>query len=195
VGVEPGQVGAGAIGAVAIDHPAGGLLILGWGEVAQQCRRDHSVAAGGRADLGRADDLGVGGDGHMGLVAVKAVGGALVPMPRLRVDDGDDPVGSGALEDPGAAVRGLLDVLAGDGGQQHGRLSGSFIQPLTPQGVVGPVGVADQGVHQLLAGGRIGPVTGRLPRCGVVVLTLQARSYLRLERGRAGPQQPPDRPP
>ena len=76
-----------------------------------------------------------------------------------------------------------------------GRLGHPGVQPLAPQGVVGPVGVADQRVHQRLAGGPIGPVTGRLARRGVVVLALQPRSHLGLERGRAGPQQPPDRPP
>ena len=153
---------------------------MAWDQVAEQCRRDRGVAAGGRADLGGADDLGVGVDRDMGLVAVKAVGGGLVPVAGLGIHRGDDPVGRGALEDPEAAVAGLLDVLAGDGGQQRGRLGHPWVQPLAPQGVVGPVGVADQRVHQLLPGGPIGPVTGRLARRGVVVLALQPRSHLGL---------------
>jgi hypothetical protein len=57
-------VGAGAISAVAVDDRPGRLtaaLAVG-GEVAEQCRRDHGIAAGGRADLGGADDLAVGVD-------------------------------------------------------------------------------------------------------------------------------------
>jgi hypothetical protein len=131
----------------------------------------------------------------MRLVAVKAVGGGLVPVAGLAIDRGDDPVGRGALEDPEAAVVGLFDVLTGDGGQQFGRLSGSRIQPLAPQGVMGSVGVTDQLIHQRLPGSPVGPVTSRLARRGVVILTLQARSHLSLERGWTSPQQSPDRAP
>jgi hypothetical protein len=195
--VEPGQVSAGAVGAVAVDHRPSRLsaaLAVG-GEVAEQPRRDHGVAAGGQADLGGADHLCVGVDRHVGLVAVKAVGGGLVAVAGLWVDGGDDPVGCGARKDPETPVSCLLDVLAGDGGQQRGRLGGSFIQPLPTKGVVGPVGVADQRVHQRLPGLAILPVTGRLARRSIVIVALQPRSYLRLERGRTSPQQPPDRPP
>jgi hypothetical protein len=131
----------------------------------------------------------------MGLVAVKAVGGGLVPVAGLGIHRGDHPVGRGALEDPEAAVAGLLDVLAGDGGQQHRRLSHSWVQPLASQGKVGPVGVADQRIHQRLTGGPVGPVTSRLARGGIAILALQARSHPGLELRWAGPQQPPDRPP
>jgi hypothetical protein len=72
----------------------------------------------------------------MGLVAINAVGGGLMAMAGLGIDRGDDPVGRGARKDPEAAVGRLLDVLAGDGGQQHRRLSGSWVQPLPPQGVM-----------------------------------------------------------
>ena len=150
VAVQPGQVRAGAIGAVAIDHPAGGLLALAWDQVAQQPGRHRRVAGGCRADLGRADDLAVGVHREVTLVAVEAVGGGLVAMACFGVDGGDDPVGCGAFEDAEAAVVGLFDILAGDGGQQHGRLGDPRVQPLVPQGVVGPVAVADQGVHQRL---------------------------------------------
>ena len=114
-------------------------------------------------------------------------------MPRLGVDGGDDPVRGGPFEDPEAPVRSLLNVLAGDGGQQRGRLGHPFIQPLAPQGIVRPVGVADQRVHQRLPSLAILPVTGRLARRSIVVLALQPRPHLRLERRWAGPQQPPDR--
>ena len=44
--LQPGQVGAGAIGAVAIDHRLGGLLALAWDQVVEQPGRDRRVAGG-----------------------------------------------------------------------------------------------------------------------------------------------------
>jgi hypothetical protein len=55
---------------------------------------------------------------------------------------------------------------------------------------VGPVGVADQGVHQRLPSLAIGPVTSRLAGRGVVVVALQQRADLSGQPWRAGPQQP-----
>jgi hypothetical protein len=55
---------------------------------------------------------------------------------------------------------------------------------------MGPVGVADQRIHQRLASLAILPVTGRLARRDIVLLTLQAHSHLGLELGWTGPQQP-----
>jgi hypothetical protein len=66
------------------------------------------------------------------LVAVEAVRGRLVPVAGLGVDGGDDSIRRGALEDPKAAVVGLLDVLAGHGGQQLSRLGHRWVQPLVP---------------------------------------------------------------
>jgi hypothetical protein len=83
--------------------------------------------------------------------------------------------------------------LAGHRGQQRGRLGHPLLQPLTAQGVVGPVAVADQRVHQLLPRGPILPVAGRLARRPVVVLALQQLPDLDLQRWRAGAQQPTDR--
>ena len=131
----------------------------------------------------------------MGLVAVKAVRGGLVPVAGLRIHRRDDPVKGGARKDPEAPVMGLLDVLAGDGGQQRRCLGHPGVQPLAPQGVMRPVAVADQRIHQLLAGGPIGPVTSRLARRSVVILALEQAPDLGRQRRRAGPQQPPDRPP
>jgi hypothetical protein len=131
----------------------------------------------------------------VGLVAVEAVGGGLVPVAGLGIHRRDDPIRRGALEDAEAAIAGLFDVLAGDGGQQHGRLGDPRVQPLVPQGVVRPVAVADQGVHQRLPSLAVLPVTGRLARRSIVVLTLPARSHLGLELGWTGAQQPPDRAP
>ena len=105
-------MGAGALGAVAIHHRLGrwSAALAVSGEVAEQCGRDHRVAAGGRADLGGTNDLRVGVDRQVALVAVEAMGGGLVAMTGLGIDSGDDPVGRGALEAPEAPVGGLLDV-------------------------------------------------------------------------------------
>jgi hypothetical protein len=108
--VQPGQVGAGAVAAVALDHRPGGRLALARGQVTEQRGHDCGVAGGRRADLGRADDLAVGIDRDVGLVAVKAMGGGLVPVAGLWVDGGDDSVGRGALKDPEAAVAGFFLV-------------------------------------------------------------------------------------
>jgi hypothetical protein len=116
-------------------------------------------------------------------------------MTGLGIDGGDDPIRGGALKDPEAPVGGLFDVLTGDGGQQRRRLDHSWGQPLAPQPIVGPVGVADQRVHQHLAGSTVGPVTGRLARRPVIVVSLQQPPDLGLQLRRAGPQQPPDRAP
>jgi hypothetical protein len=127
------------------------------------------------------------------LVAVKAVGGGLVAVACFRVDRGDHPVRRGAVEDAEAPVIGLLDVLAGDRSEQRRGLGDARVQPLAPQGVVRPVGVADQRVHQLLPRLAVLPVTGRLARRAVVILTPQPRAHLRGQSGWAGAQQAPDR--
>ena len=94
VGVQPGEVGAGAVGAVAIDRGSGGLLagVLARDQVGKQRRADRGVSGGRRAHLGGTDDLSVGVGRHMHLVAVKAVGGGLVAVAGLGVDGRDHPV-------------------------------------------------------------------------------------------------------
>jgi hypothetical protein len=94
-------------------------------------------------------------------------------MASLWVDGGDDPVGRDPTKDAEAPVRVLLDVLAGDGGKQRRRLGPATLQPLAPQGKAGAASVADQRVHQLLAGGPILPVAGQLAQRGAVVVALQ----------------------
>ena len=113
--LQPGQVNAGAIGAVAIDHRLGGLAALALDQVAQQPGGHGRVAGGGHRDLGRADDLAIGIHRDVRLVAVEAVGCGLVPVARPGVHGGDDPIRRGPLEDPEAPVAGFLDVLTGDG--------------------------------------------------------------------------------
>jgi hypothetical protein len=127
-------VRAGAVGGIAIDDRPGCLLApLAWGQVAKQRRADRGVGGGRRAHLGGADDLGVGIGRDVRLVAVKAVGGGLVAVACLRVDDWDHPVRRGALEDAEAPVIGLLNVLAGDRSQQRRGLGDARIQPLAPR--------------------------------------------------------------
>jgi hypothetical protein len=172
-------VSTAAVGGIAIDDRPGCLLAsLAWGQVAKQRRADRGVGDGRRAHLGGADDLTVGVGRDVRLVAVQAVGGGLVAVACLRVDGGDHPVRRGPVEDPEAPVIGLLDVLAGDRGQQRRGLGHPGVQPLVPQGVMGPVGVADQRVHQLLPRLAVLPVTGRLARRPVVILALQPHPHL-----------------
>src|SRR6266700_599937 len=115
VGLQPGEVGAGAVGAVTVDLAAtatatattGGVLVVVvvivivvvLDQVVEQGGGDLGITGGGRAHRGRHDDLAVGVDGHMRLVAVKAVRGGLVPVAGLGIDGGDDAVRRGAVED------------------------------------------------------------------------------------------------
>jgi len=78
------------------------------------------VAAVGRPDLGFDDDLGVGVDGDMALVAVESTGGGFVAVARLGIHRRDHPVDCGAPSAAKRAVVGLLNVLADDRGQQGG---------------------------------------------------------------------------
>jgi hypothetical protein len=128
-----------------------------------------------RADLGLGDDLAVRVDGHMALVAVKAAGVRLVPVAGLGIDHADHPIRGHPLGDHKAAVGPLLDVLADDGGQQLGRLGDLGAELQTTQRPKDPVAIAEQGVDQLLARGRILPVTHRLARGLVVVIAGQRR--------------------
>jgi hypothetical protein len=94
--LQPGQVGAGAIGAVAIDHRLGGLptVLVLWGEVVEQAGGDHRITGRGHRHLGRADDLAIGIHRDVGLVAVKAVGGGLVAVAGLGVHRRAEPIGA-----------------------------------------------------------------------------------------------------
>ena len=75
------------------------------------------------------------------------MGGGLVPVAGLGIHRRDDPIRGGAVEDAEAAIAGLFDVLAGDGGQQRRGLGDARVQSQVPQGVMRPVGVADQRIH------------------------------------------------
>jgi hypothetical protein len=90
-------------------------------QLGQQLGRGRRVAHIARGGSGRHHQLAVGVDRGMALVAVKAAGAGLVAMAGIGVDGGDHPVGGDLTRDPEAAVRGLLQVLAGHRGQQpHG---------------------------------------------------------------------------
>jgi hypothetical protein len=130
--------------------------------VGQQRRRHRRVAGVGRSHLRRRDDLAVGSDGHMALVAIESRRVRLVAVARLRVHHRDHPVGRYPLRDHKPAVGGLLDVLADHRGQQLGRLGELGAQPVVAQGIQGPIAVAEQGIHQLLPCLRVVPVADRL---------------------------------
>jgi hypothetical protein len=81
-----------------------------------------------------------------------------VPVAGLGVDQGDDPIRCGALGDHGGQQpRGLGGVGAELGAAQREQCA---------------VAIPEQAVDQLLAGGGIVPVTGRLAWGGVVVVAL-----------------------
>jgi Phage integrase family len=84
--------------------------------VAQQVLGRHGVAHVARGHRRRGDDLRVGVDGDVALVAVEAAGGRLVAVARFGVDRGDDAVGRHAASDAKDAVVTRLEILA-----QHGR--------------------------------------------------------------------------
>jgi hypothetical protein len=89
----------------------------------QQLRRRGRVAKVARGGGGRGNQLAVGVDQGMPLVAVKATGAALVAMAGVGIDHRDHPVGGDLTGDPEAAIVALLQVLADDGAQQPSGLS------------------------------------------------------------------------
>jgi hypothetical protein len=81
-----------------------------------------ATADGAGGGGGGGDQLAVGVDRGMPLVAVKAAGAGLVTMAGIWVDGGDHPVGGDLAGDPEAAVATLLQVLAHHRRQQPGGL-------------------------------------------------------------------------
>jgi hypothetical protein len=109
----------------------------------------------------------------MPLVTVEPACAGLLPVAGLGVDHADDPVGRHPLGDDEAAIGGLLDVLADHRGQQLGGPGDLGAKLVATQGVQGTVAVAEQRIHQPLAGRLVVPVADRLARGGVVVVTPQ----------------------
>ena len=114
------------------------------------------------------DDAGVGLDHDVGLEPVLATWHGLVRVPGLGVDGGDHPVRGDLAGDPPPAVGavgalGGFDVLPGDQRQQRHRLGGRGPRSCVGQVRQQPVGVADQGVDQLVAGVAVVPGDRRFP--------------------------------
>jgi hypothetical protein len=130
----------------------------------------------------------------MALVAVEPARVRLVTVAGLGVDHRDDPIRRHPVGDDEAAVGGLLDVLADDGGQQLGRLGDLGTEPLAAERTQGPVAVAEQRIHQLFPGGWVVPVADRLACLLIIVITLERRAHRRGQLRRTRPQHPPDRP-
>jgi hypothetical protein len=105
----------------------------------------------------------------------------------LGVDHRDHPVRGHPLDNDEPAVGGLLDVLADHRGQQLGGLGDLGAKLPAAQRAKGPVAIAEQRVHQLLAGDRVLPVTDRLTRGHIVVIALERRPDQSGQFRRAGP--------
>ena len=183
-------------------RPLGGrglAAVLGWGaaliirkQVSEQALSGRGVPAVSRRGPGGCDDLRVGVDRDVSLVAVETAGGGLVPMPRLRVDGGDHPV----LGDPPGDPEHPPRPAPGPGRPRW---------PTAPQPAPAPAQlppvecrqqrtrVAGQRVDQRLARRRVVVITGRLARGGIVVVAAQQAPQLRRQLAIAGPQQPADR--
>jgi hypothetical protein len=91
----------------------------------------------------------------------------------LGVGQRDDPVGGGPLVDHEPPVARLVDVLADHRGQQFGRRLGVRAELGAAQREQRAVAIPEQAVDQLLAGGGVVPVAGRLAWLLVVVVALQ----------------------
>ena len=165
---RPGR--AGAVGRIA-EHPHRGVLVV------EQCQPDDGFVVVGAAGLGQravGDDPGVGFDRDVGFEAVLAAVHRLMGMAGLGIDGGDHPIGGHLLRDlpvPVGAIRALdgFDVLAGDQRQQRHRLGGPRPEFLLGQMPEQPMGIADQGVDQLIAGGLVVPGDRRFTRVVVVM--------------------------
>jgi hypothetical protein len=96
-----------------------------------------------------------------------------MPMPRVRVDGGDDPVRGDPPGDPEHPGLVLLQILTGHASQQRRRLRHPRpkFQPI--QRRQQRTGVAGQRINQFIPGRRVVIVTGRLPRGGVVIIAAQ----------------------
>jgi hypothetical protein len=60
--------------------------------VGRQVAGGFGISGVARGDRRGGDDLGIGVDRHVPLVAVEPAGGTLVHMPRVWIDGGDHPI-------------------------------------------------------------------------------------------------------
>ncbi len=116
-----------------------------------------------------------------------------MPMPRVRVDGGDDPVRGDPPGDPEHPGRVPFQVLAGHAGQQRRRLRQRRARLLPVQCRRQRPGVAGQHIDQLLPGRRVVVVTRRLSRGRIVIVAGQRGPQLPGQLAVRGVQQPADR--
>ena len=136
-----------------------------------------TVRGVGRGDCHLVDELGVGVDRQVGLVAVEATVLGLVTMASLGIHDGDDPVPGHAGDDAEHAVVAFGNVLAGHHRQQVGRLPSRARQAVTVEHPQCAQRVMHQVVHQLLARRRVVPVTRRLAGGRVVIVACEDTTH------------------
>ena len=96
----------------------------------EQPTQDLAVMGGGAGRLGCGEQVGIGIDHEVELVAVVAILTTAVTVAGIGVHGGDDPVRCHTVADVGNAVLGEVNVLAGHGGQQGGgRHHVSIVEP------------------------------------------------------------------
>jgi hypothetical protein len=145
-----------------------------------------------RGDRGGGDDLGIGVDGCVALVAVETPGCGLVTVPGLGIDRRDDPVlghPPGNAED---SVGTNVEVLADDSGEELGCLGDHRVEYSTVEDRETGVGVLGPGVDEGLACLPVIPVDLGLGRRGVGVAAGEHACQLVRQLVVGHLQQPPD---
>jgi hypothetical protein len=176
VDAEPvlGKCPCGRGGGGHLGHRGDALL----GQVGQQRLRHRRIPGVGRADVGGTDDLAVGVDGHMALVAIKATGVRLVPMAGLGVDHADDPsrCHPGAITKRPSAVSSMSWPITVANNSAAWATSGPSCRPRRASGPGSHYGTA----HPPAAHAPVGrPSRTRLVSGGVVVVTRKRRPHHR----------------
>ena len=116
--LEAGLPQAGAGGCIGIGGvPHHHRLVIRAGVISQQVIRHGAVGGVGRGDHHVVDQLGVGIDRQVGLVAVESAVLGLVPVAGLGIHSGDDPVAGHAPHDAEDPVVAWGHVLARHQGQ------------------------------------------------------------------------------
>src|ERR1019366_5315674 len=155
--------------------------ISGVEEVVDELGGDAGVPGVAGRDHGGGDDLAVGVDGHMALIAVEPPGRGLMAMAGVGVDDRDHPVlGHFAGDAENAVVTGF-DVLADHGGQQLRHRGDAGAERAAVEDGQAGVRIFGQFVDQAFTGGGIVPVTARFAPTGIVVVAAQYRPQLSLQ--------------
>ena len=158
---------AGPVGGVAVDLRSGAsrlrfpaffsAFVAGVSPMRSSIRSAATVASpdvAGRDDR-VGDDLAVGIDRDVALVAVEAAGLGLVAVTGLRIDGGDHPIRGDPPSDAEHAVVALVEVLADHGRQQLGRLGhrlGASSRPSSTPRQANPSGPAHRPARPGAAG-------------------------------------------